>query len=54
VSTDQHTLSAYLDNAGRDDVLSGGVKRNFYLYGQSWGGALAIEYALTYQQHLKG
>jgi proline iminopeptidase len=26
---------------------------NFYLYGQSWGGALAIEYALKYQQHLK-
>ena len=27
---------------------------NFYLYGQSWGGALAIEYALKYQSHLKG
>jgi proline iminopeptidase len=27
---------------------------NFYLYGQSWGGLLAIEYALQYQQHLKG
>lgn len=27
---------------------------NFYLYGQSWGGILAIEYALKYQQHLKG
>jgi proline iminopeptidase len=26
---------------------------NFYLFGQSWGGALAIEYALMYQQHLK-
>jgi proline iminopeptidase len=26
---------------------------NFYLYGQSWGGLLAIEYALKYQQHLK-
>src|SRR5262249_661750 len=25
-----------------------------YLYGHSWGGALAIEYALKYQQHLKG
>ena len=29
-------------------------KDNFYLYGQSWGGLLAIEYALKYQQHLKG
>ncbi|HEX8733145.1 MAG TPA: proline iminopeptidase-family hydrolase [Ktedonobacterales bacterium] len=27
---------------------------NFYLYGQSWGGALSIEYALKYQRHLKG
>ncbi len=27
---------------------------NFYLYGQSWGGVLAIEYALKYPQHLKG
>ena len=27
---------------------------NFYLYGQSWGGLLAIEYSLKYQQHLKG
>ncbi len=26
----------------------------FYLYGFSWGGALAIEYTLKYQQHLKG
>jgi proline iminopeptidase len=147
MSTDQRAISTYLDNSGRDDVLSGGVKRvpiatpkgtfhvwtkrfgsnptikvlllhggpgatheyleacdsyfpaagieyyyydqlgsyysdqpdepdlwevprfveeveqvrqalkldagNFYLYGQSWGGALAIEYALKYQQHLK-
>jgi proline iminopeptidase len=27
---------------------------NFYLLGHSWGGVLAIEYALKYQQHLKG
>ena len=27
---------------------------NFYLYGHSWGGVLAIEYALKYRQHLKG
>jgi len=26
---------------------------NFYLLGQSWGGLLAIEYALKYQDHLK-
>ena len=28
-------------------------RENFYLYGHSWGGILAIEYALKYQQHLK-
>ncbi len=29
-------------------------KSNFYLYGQSWGGILALEYALKYQQNLRG
>jgi proline iminopeptidase len=29
-------------------------KTNFYLYGQSWGGLLALEYALKYQKNLKG
>lgn len=29
-------------------------KDNFYLLGHSWGGLLAIEYSLKYQQHLKG
>src|SRR5262249_10874485 len=27
---------------------------NFFLLGHSWGGILALEYALKYQQHLKG
>jgi proline iminopeptidase len=29
-------------------------KDNFYVLGQSWGGILAMEYALKYQDHLKG
>jgi proline iminopeptidase len=29
-------------------------KSNFYLFGHSWGGILAMEYALKYQQNLKG
>ena len=29
-------------------------QRNFYILGSSWGGILAIEYALKYQQNLKG
>ncbi|MDE3234347.1 MAG: proline iminopeptidase-family hydrolase [Bacteroidota bacterium] len=30
------------------------TKDNFYLLGNSWGGILAMEYALKYQQNLKG
>jgi proline iminopeptidase len=29
-------------------------KDNFFLFGQSWGGILAMEYALKYQENLKG
>ncbi|TFW33642.1 proline iminopeptidase-family hydrolase [Massilia horti] len=29
-------------------------RKNFYLYGHSWGGLLAAEYALKYGQNLKG
>jgi proline iminopeptidase len=29
-------------------------KDNFYLLGHSWGGILAMEYSMKYQQHLKG
>lgn len=29
-------------------------RQNFVLYGQSWGGILAIEYALAHQEHLRG
>ena len=29
-------------------------RSNFYLFGQSWGGILAIEYALRHQERLKG
>ena len=29
-------------------------KDNFYLLGQSWGGMLAMQYALKYQQNVKG
>lgn len=35
-------------------VALGLDRKNFYLLGHSWGGILAIEYALKYQQNLKG
>ncbi len=37
-----------------EQVRRGLGLRDFYLYGQSWGGMLSIEYALKYQRHLKG
>jgi len=37
-----------------ESVRKGLGLENFYLYGQSWGGMLGIEYALKYGQHLKG
>jgi proline iminopeptidase len=38
----------------RSKRLGGLGLEQFYLLGQSWGGVLAIEYALAYPQHLKG
>ena len=35
-------------------VALGLGKDNFYLLGNSWGGILAMEYALVHQEHLKG
>jgi proline iminopeptidase len=37
-----------------EQVRQGLGLENFYLFGHSWGGMLAMEYALKYQQHLKG
>jgi len=37
-----------------EEVRQGLGLTNFYLYGQSWGGMLAIEYALKYPARLKG
>ena len=37
-----------------EEVRRGLNLDNFVLYGHSWGSMLAIEYALNYQQHLRG
>lgn len=37
-----------------EEVRRGLGLEQFVLYGHSWGGILAIEYALKYQQHLRG
>ena len=47
-------LERYVEEVEQVRKALGLDRENFYLYGQSWGGLLAIEYALKYQQHLKG
>lgn len=47
-------LPRFVEEVERVRQFLGLEQENFYLYGQSWGGILAIEYALKYQQHLKG
>lgn len=46
------TIERYTDEV--EAVRRGLGLDHFYLLGHSWGGLLAIEYALKYQQHLKG
>jgi proline iminopeptidase len=46
------TLPRYLNEV--EEVRRGLGLDNFVLYGHSWGGILAMEYALNYQQHLRG
>ena len=48
------TVERFVDEVEQVRRALGLSKSNFYLYGHSWGGILAIEYALQYQQHLKG
>jgi len=47
-------LQRYVEEVEQVRKALGLDATDFYLYGQSWGGALAIEYALKYGQHLKG
>jgi proline iminopeptidase len=47
-------LDRFVDEVEQVRVTLGLSAENFVLYGHSWGGILAIEYALRYQQHLRG
>lgn len=47
-------LDRYVDEVEQVRKALGLDKNNFYLLGHSWGGILGIEYALKYQQNLKG
>jgi proline iminopeptidase len=46
-------IERFVDEVEQVRVALGLDSRNFVLYGQSWGGILAIEYALAHQQHLR-
>lgn len=47
-------ISHYVEEVEQVRQALGLDSTNFYLYGNSWGGILGIEYALKYQQNIKG
>jgi proline iminopeptidase len=47
-------LARFVDEVDQVRVALGLDSSNFVLFGQSWGGILAMEYAVHHQQHLKG
>ena len=48
------TTDRFVDEVDQVRQALGLTKDNFYLLGHSWGGILALEYALKHQDHLKG
>lgn len=48
------TIDHFVDEVEQVRTALGMNKDNFYLLGNSWGGILAMEYALKYQDNLKG
>lgn len=51
---DLWTIDRFVEEVEQVRVALNLDRDNFCLFGHSWGGLLAIEYALNYQQHLKG
>jgi len=47
-------LGRFVDEVEQVRQALGLDRSNFVLLGQSWGGLLALEYAVSHQQHLKG
>jgi len=50
---DLWTLARYVDEVDQVRKAIGGNKSNFCLLGHSWGGLLAMEYALAHQDQMK-
>src|ERR1700730_4915713 len=51
---DLWNVDRFVDEVEQVRVALGLDEGNFFLLGHSWGGILATEYALRYQEHLKG
>ena len=51
---DLWTIPRFVEEVEQVRLALGLDRDNFYLLGHSWGGVLAIEYALRHQDHLKG
>jgi proline iminopeptidase len=51
---DLWTTERFVDEVEQVRQALGLGRDNFYLLGHSWGGILAVEYALAHQQNLKG
>jgi proline iminopeptidase len=48
------TIERFVDEVEQVRLALGLDKNNFYLLGHSWGGILGLEYALKYQDNIKG
>lgn len=48
------TTDRFVDEVEQVRKAIGADKNNFYVLGNSWGGILAMEYALKYQNNMKG
>ena len=51
---DLWNIPRFVDEVEQVRQALGLDKDNFYVLGSSWGGVLAMEYALAHQEHLKG
>ena len=51
---DLWAIDRFVDEVEQVRIALGLNEDNFYLFGQSWGGMLAMEYALKHQDKLKG
>lgn len=48
------TLDRYVEEVEQVRIAIGADKNNFFVLGNSWGGLLGMQYALKYQQNMKG